>query len=55
VVYRFDENEHGTRFSYMNQYDLPGGVFGRMAGRAVSRVTEKELDGSLQKLKSMLE
>ena len=55
VVYRFDENELGTRFSYMNQYDLPGGVFGRMAGRAVSRVTEKELDGSLQKLKSMLE
>jgi carbon monoxide dehydrogenase subunit G len=55
VVYRFDENERGTRFSYMNQYDLPGGVFGRMAGRAVSRVTEKELDGSLQKLKSLLE
>jgi carbon monoxide dehydrogenase subunit G len=55
VVYEFDENEQGTRFSYMNQYDLPGGVFGRMAGRAVSRVTEKELDGSLQKLKSLLE
>jgi carbon monoxide dehydrogenase subunit G len=55
VVYRFDENERGTRFFYMNQYDLPGGVFGRMAGRAVSRVTEKELDGSLRKLKSLLE
>jgi carbon monoxide dehydrogenase subunit G len=55
VVYEFDENGQGTRFSYMNQYDLPGGVFGRVAGRAVSRVTEKEADGSLQKLKSLLE
>jgi carbon monoxide dehydrogenase subunit G len=55
VVYKFDENGRGTRFSYMNQYDLPGGVFGRMAGRAVSRVTEKEADGSLRKLKSLLE
>jgi carbon monoxide dehydrogenase subunit G len=55
VVYEFDENGKGTRFSYMNQYDLPGGVFGRMAGRAVSRVTEKEADGSLQRLKSLLE
>jgi carbon monoxide dehydrogenase subunit G len=55
VVYEFDENGRGTRFSYMNQYDLPGGVFGRMAGRAVSRVTEKEADGSLRKLKSLLE
>jgi len=55
VVYEFHDNGAGTRFSYMNQYDLPGGVFGRMAGRAVSRVTEKEADGSLQKLKSLLE
>ena len=55
VEYGFDENGQATRFSYMNQYDLPGGPLGRVAGRAVSRVTEKELDGSLQRLKSLVE
>ena len=55
VVYSFSENGNGTRFSYMNQYDLPGGPVGRIAGHAVSRVTEKELDGSLQRLKSLVE
>jgi uncharacterized membrane protein len=55
VVYKFDENSGATRFSYMNQYDLPGGVFGRMAGRAVARVTEKELARTLRRLKSLVE
>jgi uncharacterized membrane protein len=55
VVYTFDKNGQGTRFSYMNKYDLPGGVVGRVAGHAVSRVTEKELDGSLRRLKSLVE
>ena len=55
VVYEFSENGQSTRFSYMNHYDLPGGALGRIAGRAVSRVTEKEADASLQKLKSLLE
>ncbi len=55
VVYSFAENGQGTRFSYMNQYDLPGGPVGRIAGHAVLRVTEKELDGSLQRLKSLVE
>ena len=55
VVYEFAENGRGTRFSYVNEYDLPGGPFGRVAGRAVSKVTEKELEGSLQRLKSLVE
>jgi uncharacterized membrane protein len=55
VVYSFDEDGRGTRFSYMNKYDLPGGPVGRVAGHAVARVTEKELDGSLQRLKSLVE
>jgi uncharacterized membrane protein len=55
VVYEFDENGQQTRFSYLNKYDLPGGVVGRVAGRAVARVTEKELDGSLRRLKSLVE
>jgi carbon monoxide dehydrogenase subunit G len=55
VEYRFDANDGGTDFSYVNEYDLPGGPLGRVAGRAVSRVTQKELDGSLQRLKQLVE
>jgi carbon monoxide dehydrogenase subunit G len=55
VVYEFEGNGAGTTFSYMNEYDLPGGALGRIAGRAVSRVTQKELEGSLQRLKSLVE
>jgi carbon monoxide dehydrogenase subunit G len=55
VEYRFDSNDGGTDFSYINEYDLPGGPLGRVAGRAVSRVTQKEVDGSLQRLKQLVE
>ena len=55
VVYEFEPNAKGTRFSYTNEYDLPGGVFGRLAGRTVMRVTAKEVDGSLQRLKSIVQ
>jgi carbon monoxide dehydrogenase subunit G len=55
VVYELEGNGDGTRFSYLNEYDLPGGALGRIAGRAVSRVTQKELDGSLQRLKLLVE
>ena len=56
VVYEFAPNgENATHFSYTNEYDLPGGALGKLAGRTVKRVTGKEVDGSLQKLKSLLE
>ena len=55
VEYRFDPSGEGTDFSYVNEYDLPGGPLGRVAGHAVSRVTQKELDGSLQRLKQLVE
>jgi uncharacterized membrane protein len=57
VVYEFgsDSEPDSTEFSYTNEYVLPGGPFGRMAGRAISRVTEKELDGSLRRLKQIAE
>jgi carbon monoxide dehydrogenase subunit G len=55
VVYGFEPNGDGTRFFYSNEYKLPGGPLGEIAGRSVSRVTEKELDGSLRKLKSIVE
>ena len=55
VEYGFEPDGEGTRFSYLNEYDLPGGPLGRIAGRTVSRVTTREVDGSLQKLKALVE
>jgi carbon monoxide dehydrogenase subunit G len=55
VVYEFEPNGDGTRFSYCNEYDLPGGVLGRMAGGAVKRVTGKEVDATLARLKRLVE
>jgi carbon monoxide dehydrogenase subunit G len=55
VEYRFQSNNGGTDFSYVNEYDLPGGALGRIAGRAVARVTQKELDATLQRLKQLVE
>jgi carbon monoxide dehydrogenase subunit G len=55
VIYEFEPNGEHTRFSYANEYELPGGPLGRIAGRTVSRLTKKALDSSLQKLKSLVE
>lgn len=55
VEYRFEPNGDGTNFFYLNEYDLPGGVLGRFAGKAVALVTQRELEGSLQRLKSLVE
>ena len=32
VTYGFAARDGGTRFSYANEYDLPGGVAGKLAG-----------------------
>jgi hypothetical protein len=55
VEYGFEPNGEGTRFTYLNQYDLPGGPLGRLAERTVARATGRELDGSLQRLKALVE
>ena len=57
VSYAFGDSsgEDSTQFHYMNEYDLPGGPLGRIASRGVARVTQKELDDTLQKLKSITE
>ena len=55
VEYRFEPDGEGTDFSYLNEYHLPGGALGRFAGKAVARVTQKELEGSLRRLKSLVE
>jgi len=55
VIYEFAESGEGTRFFYANEYDLPGGPVGRMAGPMVKKVTAGELDESLRRLKALLE
>jgi carbon monoxide dehydrogenase subunit G len=56
VIYGLERNgAGGTRFSYMNQYDLPGGPIGKLAGRTVAGVARKEVDRSLDRLKKLLE
>ena len=55
VVNSLTETDTGTRFSYLNEYALPGGPLGNMAGPVVKRVTGGEVDKTLQKLKELLE
>ncbi len=55
VVYELEPNGDGTRFSYTNEYDLPGGPLGKLAGRSVSGVARREADRSLERLKKLLE
>ncbi len=56
AVYELAENGGGgTRFSYMNQYDLPGGFAGKIAGRAVVKASGGEADRSLERLKALVE
>ena len=55
VVNDLTPSEKGTRFSYTNEFSLPGGPLGSMAGPVVRRVTAGELDATLQKLKALLE
>ena len=55
VVYEFEAKDGGTCFNYLNEYNLPGGAVGRMAGPAVKRVTGGELNKSLENLKKLVE
>jgi uncharacterized membrane protein len=55
VEYGFDANGDSTRFSYLNEYELPGGPLGRLAERTVARATTREVDRSLQRLRKLVE
>ena len=55
AIYDLMPAGHGTRFSYTNEYDLPGGPLGRMAGPMVKRMTIGELEASLQRLRQLVE
>ena len=56
AVYEFDDDGNGgTRFSYMNEYGLPGGFAGRIASRAIVKASGGEADRSLERLKALVE
>ena len=55
VTYDLAANDGGTDFTYTNEYDLPGGPVGRLAGRAVVSASGAEADKTLERLKRLVE
>jgi uncharacterized protein YndB with AHSA1/START domain len=55
VTYDLAENDGGTRFTYTNEYELPGGPAGRLAGRAIVGASGAEADRTLKRLKKLME
>ena len=55
VTYDLAMNNGGTRFKYTNEYDLPGGPVGRLAGKAVIGASGSESDRTLERLKKLIE
>jgi uncharacterized protein YndB with AHSA1/START domain len=56
VTYELTPNgDGGTCFTYTNEFALPGGPLGRVAGSVVRRVTAGELERSLDRLRTMVE
>lgn len=55
VAYGMAPEGAGTLFDYMNEYELPGGFAGRLAGRAVSAVAGREAEKTLERLKKLAE
>src|SRR5881227_3336478 len=55
VTYDLAANEGGTDFTYTNEYSLPGGPVGKLAGRAVVGASGAEADKTLKRLKNLIE
>ncbi|GAC1321651.1 MAG: hypothetical protein NVSMB25_15650 [Thermoleophilaceae bacterium] len=55
AVYEVTAREGGCTFSYLNEYNLPGGPAGALAGRAIKGVSTREADRSLKRLKKLVE
>jgi uncharacterized protein YndB with AHSA1/START domain len=45
----------GCTFSYMNEYELPGGAAGKLAGKAIAGASGSEADRTLKRLKKLVE
>ena len=56
AIYELEPDGDGaTRFSYLNDYELPGGFAGKLAGRAVQAASGREADRTLKRLKALVE
>jgi len=56
ATYNLEPNGNGgTRFSYTNEYDVPGGPVGKVAGRALVSASGGEADATLARLKEFVE
>jgi carbon monoxide dehydrogenase subunit G len=44
-----------SRFSYLNEYSLPGGPAGKLAARAIRGASGREADRTLKRLKKLVE
>ena len=55
VTYDLAANDGGTDFTYTNEYSLPGGPIGKIAGRAVVGASGIEADKTLERLKKLIE
>ena len=53
--YSLAEHDGGTRFTYENDFELPGGEVGAAAGHVVSGRAEREAADSLARLKALAE
>ncbi len=56
ISYDLEKVGDGTRFDYENEFELPAGKVGRLAGRAFNAMSgDREAQRSLARLKDMLE
>jgi uncharacterized protein YndB with AHSA1/START domain len=56
IAYDLTENGGGTRFDYENEFELPAGKVGKLAGRAFNAVSgDREAKRTLARLKELLE
>lgn len=55
VSYVLAESDGGTGFDYVNEYELPGGIAGKIAGRAVAGAAGREAERTLRRLKAIAE
>ena len=56
IVYDLSEADGVTTFDYQNEFNLPGGKAGKLAGRAFNAASgDREARKSLQRLKEIIE
>ena len=56
ATFTLEPVEAGTKFTYVGDYEMPWGIFGKFLDKLfIHRIAEKDLGTELEKLKSILE